>query len=162
MTSIDTNVSNYTLSELLTIVGVDNEDVDKNEILNKTNKLIHQFKTKNPQLSVFFKGVQSQLLQYADGLEEYSEEDTTGKIIVEGFTSRNNDAIYPDGEKQISDWYHNEVLTQSDKNQVEKITDRKQKIDVFNSPYVPMNREQIATSDTFNIHKQDSQDAEIN
>jgi len=157
MTSIDTNVSNYTLSELLTIVGVDNEDVDKNEILNKTNKLIHQFKTKNPQLSVFFKGVQSQLLQYADGLEEYSEEDTTGKIIVEGFTSRNNDAIYPDGEKQISDWYHNEVLTQSDKNQVEKITDRKQKIDVFNSPYVPMNREQIATSDTFNIPvKQDS------
>jgi len=157
MTSIDTNVSNYTLSELLTIVGIDNEDVDQNEILNKTNKLIHQFKTKNPQLSVFFKGVQSQLLQYAEGLEEHSDDDTTDKIIVEGFTSRNNDAIYPDGEKQISDWYHNEVLTQSDKNQVDKITDRKQKIDVFNSPYVPMNREQIATSDTYNIPvKQDS------
>ena len=35
MTSIDTNVSNYTLSELMSIVSV--EDFDENEIIEKTN-----------------------------------------------------------------------------------------------------------------------------
>ena len=57
----------------------------------------------------------------------------------------------------ISDWYQNEVLTQKDKNQSNKITDRKQKIQLFNNPQVPMKQEQIATTDTFNVPvKQDS------
>jgi hypothetical protein len=157
MTDIDTNVSNYTLSELLTIVDINNEELDKDEIIRKTNQFISKFKSKNPQLSVFFKGVQSQLLQYAQGLEFDNEEDTTGKIIVEGFGSMSNEAVYPAGEKQVSDWYENENLTQSDKNQVDKITQRKQKIGVFGNQHAPMNREQIATTDTFNLPvKQDS------
>jgi len=157
MTDIDTDVSNYTLSELLTIVDIDNDELDKDEIIRKTNQFISKFKSKNPQLSVFFKGVQSQLLQYAQGLEFDNEEDTTGKIIVEGFGSMSNEAVYPAGEKQVSDWYENENLTQSDKNQVDKITQRKQKIGVFGNQHAPMNREQIATTDTFNLPvKQDS------
>ena len=66
MTDIDTNVSNYTLSELLTIVGIDNESVNSDEILENTNRLISKFKNKNPQLAVFFQEFQSQILQYAD------------------------------------------------------------------------------------------------
>ena len=54
MTDIDTNVANYTLSELLTIVGIENEEVTEDDIMRKTDKLINQFKQKNPQLSVFF------------------------------------------------------------------------------------------------------------
>ena len=38
MTSIDTNVSNYTLSELMAIVELN--DLDPNEITEKTNKQI--------------------------------------------------------------------------------------------------------------------------
>jgi len=157
MTDIDTNVSNYTLSELLTIVDIENEDIDKDQIIEKTNQLINKFKIKNPRLSVFFKDVQSQLLQYEQGLEVDFDEDTTGKIVVEGFGSMTNDAIYSAGEKQISDWYENENLTQSDENQVDKITQRKQKVGVFGNQHAPMNREQIATTDTFNLPvKQDS------
>jgi hypothetical protein len=157
MTDIDTNVSNYTLTELLTIVDIENDELDKDEIIRKTNQFISKFKSKNPQLSVFFKDVQSQLLQYAQGLEFNNEEDTTGKIIVEGFGSMSNEAVYPAGEKQVSDWYENENLTQSDKNQVNKITQRKQKIGVFGNQHAPMNREQIATTDTYTLPvKQDS------
>ena len=99
-----------------------------------------------------------ELLQYAQGLEPESEDDNNeDKIIVEGFGSMNNDAIYPSGEKMVTDWYENQNLTQSDKNQTNKITDRKQKIQLFNNPQVPMNREQLATTDTFNLPvKQDS------
>ena len=164
MTDIDTNVSNYTLSELLTIVEIDNdEDVNYDDILDKTNLLIKKFKVKNPILSNFFKEVQIQLLQYAQDLEADSD-DTSGKIVVtprdssiEGFGNMSNEAIYPAAEKQITDWYENENLTQSDQNQENKITQRKQKIGVFGNQHAPMKREQIATTDTFTLPvKQDS------
>ena len=157
MTDIDTNVSNYTLSELLTIVDIENDEINKDEILRKTNQFIYKFKTKNPRLSVFFKDVQSELLRYEDGLQPDEEEDTTGKIIVEGFGGMSNEAIYSAGEKQISEWYENENLTQSNQNQVDKITQRQQKIGVFGNQHAPMNREQIATTDTYTLPvKQDS------
>jgi hypothetical protein len=156
MTDIDTNVSNYSLSELLTIADIDNENITEEEIIKKTNFLISKFQKKNPKLAVFFEDVQSQLLQYESGLN-VPEEDNTGKIIVEGFGNASNEAIYPAGDKQISDWYYNENLTQSDKNQVDKITQRKQKVGIFGNQHAPMNREQLATTDTFGLPvKQDS------
>jgi len=164
MTDFDTNVSNYTLSELLTIVEIDNEHTNYDDILDKTNHLIKKFKVKNPILSNFFKEVQIQLLQYAEDLEAESDDDTSGKIVVEprgssveGFGNMSNEAIYSAAEKQISNWYENENLTQSDQNQENKITQRKQKIGVFGNQHAPMNREQIATTDTFTLPvKQDS------
>jgi hypothetical protein len=158
MTSLDTNVSNYSLSELLTIVELDNDDdINEDTIITNTNKFINKFKTKKPELAVFFKEIQSQLLEYVSGLEVDSDEDTTGKIVVEGFGNMTNDAVYPKGEKMITDWYENENLTQSDQNQVDKITQRKQKIGVFGNQHVQMKREQIATTDTFSLPvKQDA------
>ena len=75
MTSIDTNVSNYTLSELMAIVELN--DLDPSEISEKTDQLINRFKSKKPELSVFFQEIRSQLLQYADELKDNndSEED---------------------------------------------------------------------------------------
>jgi hypothetical protein len=155
MNSFDTNVYNYTLSELLDISGIDNEELNTEEIKEKTNKLIKQYKNKNPDISSFFKDVQDELLHFAEGLEPDKNINTEGKIIVEGFKS--NEAIFPSGEEEITNWYENQVLTQSDENQVNKITQRKQKIDIFGNPAVPMKREQIATTDTYQLPvKQDS------
>jgi hypothetical protein len=157
MTSLDTNVSNYSLSELLTIVELDNDDINEDTIITNTNKFINKFKTKKPELAVFFKEIQSQLLEYVSGLEVDSDEDTTGKIVVEGFGNMTNDAIYPKGEKMITDWYENENLTQSNQNQADKITQRKQKIAVFGNQHAQMKRDQIATTDTYSLPvKQDS------
>jgi len=155
MTSVDTDVSSYTISELMAIIEVN--DIDPEEIIKNTTALISKFKDSNPQLSVFFMDVQSQLLQYSQGLLAEKKEDLSGKIIVEGFGNRTNDAIYPAGDKQVSDWYKNENLTQTDQNQVNKITNRQQKIGVFGNEHAPMNREQIATTDNFQLPvKQDS------
>jgi hypothetical protein len=140
MTSIDTNVSNYTLSELMAIVGLN--DLDPTSIMNATSPFVEKYKNSNPTLSTFFKGIQSQLLQYSQGL--YNEDNK-------------GDAIYPDGEKQVQDRYQNEYLTQKDKNQTDKITQRKQKIQVFGDEHVPMTREQLGVNDTYNVPvKQDS------
>lgn len=167
MTDFDTNVGNYTLSELLTIVGIENDDINEEAIMARTDNLIKQFKVKNPRLSVFFKGVQSQLLQYEQGLhansdnDEYDDDETIHvdprEPSLEGFGNMSNEAIYSKGDKQISDWYENENLTQSDQNQTNKITQRKQKVGVFGNQHAPMKREQIATTDTFSLPvKQDS------
>ena len=167
METISTDINDYTLSELMAIAGIEDEDLEPGNIVKNTNYWIKKYKNKNPALSIFFKEIQSQLLQYAQSLQSNNSEsddeesdendDDEGKIIVESFGNMNNDAIYPSGDKMVSDWYKNENLTQSDKNQTNKITDRKQKIKVFNSDQVPMNREQIATTDTFNLPvKQDS------
>jgi hypothetical protein len=169
MTDIDTNVDNYTLSELLTIVGIENDDINEDAIMARTDKLINQFKVKNPRLSVFFKGVQSQLLQYEQGLNVQSDGDgddydddekihvESRGASIEGFGNMSNEAIYAKGDKQITEWYENENLTQSDQNQTNKITQRKQKVGVFGNQHAPMKREQIATTDTFSLPvKQDS------
>jgi hypothetical protein len=140
MTSIDTNVSNYTLSELMAIVGLN--DLDPTSIMNATSPYVEKYKQNNPTLSTFFKGIQSQLLQYSQGL--YNEDDK-------------GDAVYPEGEKQVNERYENEYLTQKDKNQTNKITQRKQKIQVFGDEHVPMTREQLGVSDTYNVPvKQDT------
>jgi hypothetical protein len=160
MSDFDDDVSNYTLSELLEIVGITNEEINVETITAKTNTLIK--KQKDTKMGIFLKKVQRQLLNYAQGLEVNSgdedEEDQEGKIFVEGFVgSRSNDARYLDGEKEISEWYKNQYISQKDKTQYDKITDRKQKIDVFGNQKVPMKREQIATTDTYQVPvKQDS------
>lgn len=160
MATIDTNVSNYTLSELMAIVELD--DLEHDNIVEQTNYYITKYKNKNPPLSVFFLDVQSQLLQYAEGLEpETDDEDTKNKIIVkstqEGFGNMSNEAIFPAGDRQVTDWYESQVLQQNDTNQTNKITDRKQKIQTFGNQHVPMDREQLATTDTYNLPvKQDT------
>ncbi len=157
MTDIDTNVANYTLSELMAIVELD--DLDTQDIIENTNYYIRKYKNTNPKMAVFFKEIQSQLLQYTEGLEPDTDEDndSKNKIIVEGFGNMSNEAMYPAGDKQLTDWYRNQNLTQTDQNQVNKITDRKQKIQLFGNEHVPMNREQIATTDTYTLPvKQDS------
>ena len=154
MTSIDTNVDNYTLSELMAILEIN--EINKNEIITKTNDLTNKYKKTDPALAVFFQEIQSQLLQYEDGLD-VPETPVTGKIMVEGYSNMSNDASYPSGDRQSADWFQNENLTSSDKNQTDKITNRQQTIKLFNNQYVPMNREQVATTDTYVLPvKQDS------
>jgi hypothetical protein len=170
MTSIDTNISNYTLSELLTIVDINDDELDKETVISKTNKYINKFKTKNPEFANFFREVKAQLLEYVQDLEnenmseDNDEFDTENKIVVkprvssiEGFGTMSNEAIYEKGEKQITDWYKNQNLKQNDETQTSKITQRKQKIQVFGNQHDTMKREQIATTDTYNLPvKQDS------
>ena len=151
MTSnIDTNVGNYSLSELMAIVEL--QGLEPNEIVTQTNKYINKFKTSNPTLSTFFMEIRSQLLQYATNLIDPSNPEAS---FVEGFESMNNDdsdATYPAGDKQQTNWYENQALPQDDdQTQNDKTTQRKQKIDVFGNDHVPMNRDQLGVNNTYNV-----------
>jgi hypothetical protein len=152
LTNFDTDVKNYSIAELMAITDI--QDLDEDEILKETNSRINRFKTSNPVISVFFLEIQSQLLQYAAALREEQEEQE-GTVVQgeEGFQNMlKGEAKYPAGEKQISNWYENEALPQENNSvQKDKITERKQKIDVFGNNHAPMNREQLGVSNNFQV-----------
>ena len=87
---MDTNIANYTLSELMAIIEV--QELEPSEITKKTNKLINQFKASNPEVSAFFIELRSQLLQYAQGLVVPDKKDNSNnKIVVETYQNMNDD-----------------------------------------------------------------------
>lgn len=132
--SIDTDISNYSLSELMAIAGITSDDLTSKTIIQNTNFYISKYKYSDPRLSTFFLEIQNQLLEYSNGLR-------TG-----------DDAEYPAGEAQTQNWVNNEVLQQGDQNQVDKITDRKQKIQLYGDyNHNPMNREQLGINNNFNV-----------
>jgi len=125
---VDTNVDNYTISELLLILDIDKPNIELVE--KKTDFYIDKFTTeKNNIMVVFFQDVQNKLLDYVTQLDE--------------------DTAYTDN--QTTKWIKNEVLEQSNKVQKNKNTDRKQKIDIYNNPQVPMNREQLGVTNTISL-----------
>ena len=63
MTSqVDTNVSNYTIEELMAIIEVDDLDADK--IKANTKTLVDKLKQTKPEFIVFFNNIQQRLLKY--------------------------------------------------------------------------------------------------
>lgn len=132
MPNPDTNVDNYTIPELLTILDLEN-DPTSDEVIQKTEFYINKFINENNEEMVnFFTDMQNTLLQYVE--------------------DNNNDEIEKNPTaKQTKEWYENEVIKQANPQQSNKNTDRKQKIDVYNSPHLPMNREHLGVSNTFSI-----------
>jgi len=134
MSGVDLDVDNYTVSELLGILEL--EDPTSEEIIDATNEYITRFSPSNenrPDLVVFFQEIQTRLLSYMDELED----------------GENNEFI-PDDE-QTEEWITKQALPQDDPVQKDKITGRVQKIDVYDNNHVPMKREQLGVNNNFQV-----------
>ena len=128
MTSIDTNVDNYTITELLSILNID--EINDKDILKKTNNYIKRFQNENnTKMVIFFQKMQTKLLQYLQQLE-----------------NDNNPNEYQPDNKQTNEWYKYEALPQDNIVQKNKITDRFQKIDVYDNDHVPMKRDHLGVN----------------
>jgi hypothetical protein len=126
MSNIDKNVNNYTISELLSILGLD--ELNDDEIMNKTNEYITRFQNEDNILSNFFQDMQTKLLRFTEKEQEGPQFE------------------YQPDTKQTDDWWKYEALPQDNQVQKDKITDRFQKIDVYDNEHVPMNREQLGVN----------------
>ena len=134
MSGVDLDVYNYTISELLGILELD--DPTSEEIIDETNKYITRFSPSNenrPDLVVFFQEIQTRLLRYMNELEN----------------GENNE--YNADDEQTEKWITKQVLPQDDPIQKNKITGRIQKIDVYDNNHMPMKREQIGINNTFEV-----------
>ena len=134
---IDTNVEHYTVSDLLTILDLENPNPFL--ISKKADYYIDKFtKEKNPTMIKFFQEIKESLLDYAEQLnDEYEEDPVTAELDY--------------AREQSENWLKNEALQQKNSIQKDKITDRNQKISIFDNEHVPMNREQLGVSNTHNI-----------
>jgi hypothetical protein len=61
--------------------------------------------------------------------------------------NENNDNV----AEQQQQWYDREYLLQNDMVQDNKITDRIQKVDVFNNNHAPMNRQQLGIANNYQV-----------
>lgn len=124
------NVDDYTISELQTILNLDDDDMTEENIIDTTKNYIINFYYEDKRLSKFFEDVQTKLLKYINGEETHEYQ--------------------PDTE-QTDKWIKNEALPQDDSVQKDKNTDRVQKIDVYDNDHMPMNREQLGVNNNINV-----------
>lgn len=125
--SIDKNIDNYTIAELSSILDLN--EIESSEITDKTNVYIQKYKKeRNIPMATFFQDMQTVLLQYANQLNNDTEDS----------------AELTSAAAQTHNWWANEALLQKNNPvQSDKTTERKQMIDVYNNPHAPMNREQL-------------------
>ena len=130
---IDTNVENYTLAELLTILSLDTPTPDRETVIDTCNNFILKFQRENNiKLVLFFEDIKQALLEYVDELEKSNEP-----------------VSYRPTEEQTELWWKNQqVLPQTNQIQEEKITQRGDNIDidVYKDTHMPMNREQLGVA----------------
>ena len=125
------NVNNYSIEELMAILDL--RDLDETSIMSKTDEYIQRFESEdNSKLSVFFQNIQTKLLRYTNQLKKGDKPDD-----------------YSPDNKQTDEWYKYEALPQDDQVQKDKITDRFQKIDVYDNDHVPMNRDHLGVNNVF-------------
>ncbi len=132
----DTNVDNYTLAELLTIISLDTPTPDRESVTDACDELILKFQRENnTKFVLFFKDIKQALLEYVDELE-----------------SSNDPVTYGPTEKQTDVWWNNQqTLPQTDPVQKEKITDRGTNGKIYNNTHVPMNHEQLGVANVKNV-----------
>lgn len=127
--NVDLNANNYTVAELLSILGLDGLE-DEDEIYSKTDYYIQLSNSRNnPKMANFFLNIQQILLEMR-------------KNELNGTPATNI---------QTDAWYKEESLTQQNKVQSEKNTDRVQKIDVYDNNHVPMNREKLGVANNYQV-----------
>ena len=131
MTSLDTNVDNYTISEMLSILNID--DPNDENVNSSADKLVNQLKSnkKDQNLIDLINKIREKLLDYVDSIKDNNLYENTSE------------------QKQTDQWWKYQALPQKNKVQKDKITDRYQKIDVYNNQHVPMNRDQLGVNNVY-------------
>lgn len=134
---MDYNIDNYNTNELLEILELDEPNI--NQILTKTEKLIKRFTEEDDTNKVvFFLQMQERLLNYIKSISDDNDSDS----------SQNEDI----DNEQFDEWNKYEALPQEDNIQRNKITNRMNKVDIYNNQHLPMKRQHLGVSNTYDLN----------
>jgi hypothetical protein len=151
MSAIDYDVDNYSISELLAILGLtfdfnlSSDTITQSQITDINTQVqtsVNRYKRQfiaQPQLVLFFQNIQNKVTQYTSQLS--NEIDNENDLEPE----------YVPNDEQTNDWLSNQYLTQDDPIQTDKITDRNQKVNLYDNMHFPMKQEQIGVNNNFAI-----------
>lgn len=122
--TIDMNVSHYNIPELLAILGLSEAEFNETNVTQKTTFFIDQFFDQESMVA-FFEEIQDTLLQ----------------------------ALEQKLSHQTNEWIENEYLVQKDPNQANKVTQRKQRVQLYDDPnkHILMKKEELGVGNQFNV-----------
>jgi hypothetical protein len=127
--NVDYDISHYTIDDMLTILGLTNAS-SLDAIYQSTNKyLMKSQNTGNVQMFDFFLGIRQALVDHHYAT---SKPPDTAPLPI------------------TTDW-NNPNLPQPNTIQHEKTTDRVQQVDVFDNSHMPMKRDQLGVSNTYQL-----------
>lgn len=126
---VDTNIDNYNKSELLDIVGLDS-DSSEEDIEERLDTIIEKYYNENNEkYAAFFINVRIKLLDQTANPEDSEEDDQEDK-------------------DQAETWYQNQYLLPTNQNQVDKITNRSNNIQISNTTNPTMKRQLLGINNT--------------
>lgn len=140
---MDTNIDNYTIPEMVALLGLNYDDLTADSILQAANTYINMVNNSGKKdLASFFSEVEEKLLQYIENDNSDEDEDDDDDENI------NNKSTEDD---QASLWLKNQYLKQNNENQMNKVTQREKKVQIFDSPQLPAKREQLGINNTYEV-----------
>ena len=137
MNTMNTNVDDYTIDELMDIIDIDT--LTEKNVRSACERYIQEFRTsKNPELITFFQNIEKKLLDQIDIDNENDDDDTSASNPVS--TSKNT-----------NDWFGKSYLHQDNQKQNIKISERENKVKLFDNLHFPMNREQLGITNNYQV-----------
>jgi hypothetical protein len=175
---MDTNIDNYTIEELFAILQItDESQINQLYIQSEIQKYITFFdKTQNKSMVQFFKDMDERMLEELQSYsemdideEEEEEEEEEEDIDIFDPSNKNELALVDEEEEegeqkqqeekqevqpsdQTNSWFTSQYLPQvDDPKQLDKVTVRKDKIDVYDNNHAPMKQDQLGVTTTVSI-----------
>jgi hypothetical protein len=131
---MDTNIDNYSINDILTLLSLP-EDASDFEIKEASNRIINKMKADGKNdIAIFIEKARDKVL---NKIENIYEDEETNEQFNENTT--------------LGNWWKNEYPSQSDKIQMNRITERKQKIQYFDETHQQMNRERLGINQSYPI-----------
>jgi hypothetical protein len=133
MSELDTNIDNWSTTEILDLLGLTNPSSSEIEIV--ANRMISKASDEGKTtLVTFLKQARSKALQKTGNEEEESS-----------FNEQASD--------QLLDWWHNQSLPQSNQTQADRVTSRQNKVQTFDDDngHYQMKRETLGVNQVFNL-----------
>lgn len=162
MSESDYNIEHYTFEDMLEILNIDYFD-NVDEIYDKTDERIVQgMKMNNPDMAHFFQSMQDILVssfyqlhpdQHQTSSPQHDEYMLQKQALQKAQQEKEGKvSSMPFAAEQTEEWLTKEALPQSSKQQMDKVTDRYQRIQVYkDNDHMPMNREQLGVNNTFSL-----------
>ena len=146
---MDLNIDNYSIDELYSILELNEITIEN--VLYKIQFYLQKFQ-QNINMKQFFINMKEKIINYLskedtqEGFETLMDQYNKDKLNEETQNENNDDVA-----EQEQQWYDREYLLQNDMIENNKITDRIQKIDVFNNNHAPMNRQQLGIINNYRV-----------
>jgi hypothetical protein len=142
------NIDNYSVDDIMELFNLPNNPTEY-QVKDSANKIIAKLKSEdNAPLVDFFQQALTKVLN------SFSEEDAEEDDLNEAYGNKKSQNEQFDETTQLGNWWKNEYPAQSNKNQTDKYTTRKNTTQIFDgngNNHFQMNREKLGVNQQYQL-----------